>query len=328
MPLFWKSCIGAPRLNHPHSPLVLALNPSIDVEWRVSGLHPDEKNVIQSERRWAGGKGINVARWLKHLGHRPALLLPLGAETGDELGRFLRSESIPYTAVPIREPTRCNFIVSPPTGPQLRFNPPGPKLSQAAWTLLSRSARRALPRSACAIFSGSLPRAAPLSTYARFVRLAHELGTKVLLDCDGPALNQALRTRPFLVKPNRAELAQCLARPLPRLTDVHAAATRLSEMTGGWVLASLGPAGALLAHAAHGVSWFAKAPQVSVRNTVGAGDALLAAAARQIILGEPPEQWLRWGIATGTACAECPPGLLPSAARIQSLAVGVDVRRL
>src|SRR5690349_18704774 len=58
--------------------LILALNPSIDAEWRVNDVLWEEKNNVQSERRWAGGKGINVARWLKHIGGKPRLLLPLG----------------------------------------------------------------------------------------------------------------------------------------------------------------------------------------------------------------------------------------------------------
>ena len=44
--------------------LVIALNPSIDVEWTVPSVRWEEKNTILSERRWAGGKGVNVARWL------------------------------------------------------------------------------------------------------------------------------------------------------------------------------------------------------------------------------------------------------------------------
>ena len=42
--------------------LILALNPSIDAEWCVTDVLWEEKNNVQSERRWAGGKGINVAR--------------------------------------------------------------------------------------------------------------------------------------------------------------------------------------------------------------------------------------------------------------------------
>ena len=47
---------------------VVSLNPAIDAEWRVEDVLWEEKNVVQSQRRWPGGKGVNVARWLKFLG--------------------------------------------------------------------------------------------------------------------------------------------------------------------------------------------------------------------------------------------------------------------
>src|SRR5262245_64206789 len=86
--------------------LVLALNPSIDAEWRVDDVLWEEKNNVHSERRWAGGKGINVARWLQHLGSQPQLLLPLGGKTGGELAGYLRAEKIPAHVIRLREPTR------------------------------------------------------------------------------------------------------------------------------------------------------------------------------------------------------------------------------
>src|SRR5262245_56717102 len=92
--------------SHCYRALVLALNPSIDAEWRVNDVLWEEKNNVQSERRWAGGKGINVARWLKHLGGQPQLLLPLGGKTGDELAGYLRQEKIPAQAIRLREATR------------------------------------------------------------------------------------------------------------------------------------------------------------------------------------------------------------------------------
>ena len=90
------------------STLVLALSPSIDAEWRVDDVLWEEKNNVHSERRWAGGKGINVARWLNHLGGKPQLLLPLGGQTGAELGLYLRAEKLPAKIIPLREPTRVN----------------------------------------------------------------------------------------------------------------------------------------------------------------------------------------------------------------------------
>lgn len=92
--------------------LVLALNPSIDTEWHVEDLRWEEKNNVHSERRWAGGKGINVARWLKYLGGQPQLFLPLGGKTGEELAGYLREEKIPARIIRLREPTRVKVIIT------------------------------------------------------------------------------------------------------------------------------------------------------------------------------------------------------------------------
>ena len=54
----------------------------------------EEKDKVQSGRRWAGGKGINLARWLKHLGGKPHSLIPSGRKKGDELAGCLREGKI------------------------------------------------------------------------------------------------------------------------------------------------------------------------------------------------------------------------------------------
>ncbi|NDA66346.1 MAG: hypothetical protein EBY09_06865 [Verrucomicrobia bacterium] len=84
--------------------LVIGLNPAVDVEWRVTSVHWDEKNVVLGERRWAGGKSVNVARWLRHLGGSVKLLVPLGGATGAELRRQMRAEKVSVRAVAVGEP--------------------------------------------------------------------------------------------------------------------------------------------------------------------------------------------------------------------------------
>src|SRR5688572_14235343 len=95
--------------------VVLALNPSIDVEWRVDDVRWEEKNSIQRERRWPGGKGVNVTRWARFLNGNANLVLPLGGTTGRELARGLQKERIPFRSIPLREPTRANIIVTTET---------------------------------------------------------------------------------------------------------------------------------------------------------------------------------------------------------------------
>ncbi|MEN9572383.1 MAG: 1-phosphofructokinase [Verrucomicrobiota bacterium] len=282
----------------------------MDVEWRVESIHWDEKNVVLGERRWAGGKSVNVARWLLHLGARVKLLVPLGGATGSELRRQMRAEGVSLRAVPLREPTRANVMVTQASGPQLRFNPRGPKLSPDEWRAFFQAAEVELRRSTLVILSGALCRDARPTVYRDLVRLAHRLGVRVVLDCDGPAFAAGVGAKPWLVKPNEFELAQWAGRKLSSETAVLRAARELSAKTGGWVLLSRDARGGLLVNAADGLSCRAAVPRVRVRNTVGAGDALLAAAAQAIAQGEEPAEWLRRGLATATAGVQCPAGEL------------------
>jgi 1-phosphofructokinase len=291
--------------------LVLALNPSIDAEWRVADVLWEEKNNVQSERRWAGGKGINVARWLKYLGGKPELLLPLGGQSGSEIAGYLRGGKIAARIVSIREATRVNVIVSTTAGRQMRFNPLGPKLSVGEWRTILRAIQQRLQRTRLLILSGSLPRGVPVNAYSQILQLAHRSGVKTLLDCDGPPFAAAVAARPFLVKPNEHELAQWWGKPLRRETDLVRAARALSQTTHGWVLVSRGGDRSLLVNVGAGYDQSAAPEKVTPLNTVGAGDALLAAVARQIQLGHAPDEWLRQGLITGTQATQLLGGELP-----------------
>jgi 1-phosphofructokinase family hexose kinase len=307
--------------------LVVALNPSVDAEWRVDRVRWEEKNSLHSGHRWAGGKGINVARWLRRLRGNPLLLVPLGGATGAELAGYLRREKLAMAAVPIRGESRVNLILTTAAGRQLRFNPPGPRLTAKEWRAILKKAKGLLKRCDCLVLSGSLPPGAGRAAYAQLIRCAHRAGTRTVLDCDGAALKAGARARPFLTKPNRQELAEWHGTPLRSGAAVAGAARELSAVTRGWVLVSLGRRGALLVNRREGVELAADAPRIKAVNTVGAGDAMVAAVVRQLELGTPPEEWLRQGVAAGTAAAQCAAGTLPPRGLIERLVREITVKR-
>ncbi len=293
--------------------LVVATNPAVDVEWRVRELRPEEKNEVRSERRWPGGKGVNVARWLGWCGVQARLLLPLGGATGAELEAGLRREKIDYHAVPIAGATRANVVVTTDSGPQYRLNPAWPILTRAEMGRFEEVLAAELARHRWVVFSGALVRGAPPTFYARWVKRAAAAGAKVIVDCDGEPFRSAVRARPFLVKPNEFELAQWAGAPLVTEADQRRAARLLADATGGWVLVSRGAAGAWLAGPDGHEVRVATAPRTRVHNTVGAGDALLAAAVAAA-QREPdrPEAWLRSGVKTGSLATRQDPGTLPA----------------
>jgi 1-phosphofructokinase family hexose kinase len=297
--------------------LVVSLNPAVDVEWRVESVRWEEKNQILSERRWPGGKGINVARFIRYLGGDPQLLIPVGGGNGEEMTRGLRHWRVPVCAIPLRESSRANVVVTTSAGKQLRFNPLGPRLSPPEWREVLTTAKRQLKRADLLILSGALPRGVATTAYAELIERAHQAGVKSILDCDGAALKAGIRARPFLVKPNEFELAQWYGKPLRSDASVARAALTLSEATGGWVLVSRGAKGALLVGS--GKSLSCPVPSVRVLNTIGAGDALVAAVALAVRRNSPVEEWLAQGVAAGTAVTECRAGELPGRRRVDEI---------
>ena len=295
-------------------PLVLALNPSIDAEWQVEGVCWEEKNNVTSEHRWPGGKGVNVARWLKHLGADPLILLPLGGATGKELARGLKAQGISARVIPIGGETRVNVIVTTRRQGQLRFNPSGPEISLREWKQILTALRKELRRAKCLILSGSLPRGLPSSTYATLIKLARRQDVPVFLDCDGEALVRAAKARPFLVKPNEAELV-AWAKGVGLKTgrserDIRRLAVQLARVTKHWVLVSRGSKAAWLVYDKYR-ELREKPPQVKPLTTVGAGDALLAAVIASVFRADDFTEWLQHGLTTGAAATQLPSGTLP-----------------
>ena len=193
----------------------------------------------------------------------------------------------------------------------MRFNPSGPKFSPTEWSRFFKMVRSGLAKAGLLILSGSLPRGLPDNVYTVLIQLAHRLGVRTLLDCDGAPFAAAIKARPFLVKPNEHELAQWWGKLLRAETDILSAARALSRETHGWVLVSRGGRRSLLVNTTEDFQCFAAPRQVKPRNTVGAGDALLAGVAHAIHSGLGPEKWLLRGLEIGTRATQLEPGCLP-----------------
>lgn len=292
---------------------MVATNPSIDVEWRVRRFVPEEKNEVLAERRWPGGKGVNVARWLTVLGDAVRLVTVTGGATGAELCAGLKREGIRFRRVPLEAATRTNLIVTTQDQGQYRLNPTWTVLDPGAGSELTRVVTAEMRRCQRLVLTGALIRGAPEDLYAQWIQLARPWGCRVFLDCDGAAFRLAAASGPFLVKPNVAELEQWCGRTLVDEPSRLAAARELARVTGGWVLVSCGADGAFLVRSGSEDVWRSPARKVRVRNTVGAGDALLAGVVSASTRSDNPRVWLTGGMATAARLVRSEPGSLPAA---------------
>src|SRR5690606_5148475 len=123
----------------------------------------------------------------------------------------------------------------------------------------------------------------------------------------GEELIEALKERPFLVKPNRAELARTVGRELLTEEDTILAMRELNRQGAEWVIITHGPDAVLASHETECLKL--SPPEVPVVNPIGCGDSFAAGLAWGFSEGRSPVDCLKLGIA---AAAENLTQLLPA----------------
>lgn len=280
----------------------VTLNPSLDRTLMVSELTRGEVLRADAARDDPGGKGVNVARALAAHGDKPVAVLPVGGSIGRALVVQLADQGVDVEAVNIKGATRANITIVEPDGVTTKLNEPGPLLSAEEIDAVIDAVSRRAASGGWVVVGGSLPPGVEPGVVSMVIAAAHAAGAPVALDTSGDALAAGVAAEPELAKPNLDELLEVVGGSAETLGDVVDACKRLAELGAKSVLCSLGPDGALLVKGDE--VWHASAPPAEVRNTVGAGDALLAG--YLFTSGAPPASALRASVAWAAAAVRTP----------------------
>lgn len=291
--------------------VVFAPNFGLDRIGLLGELEPGAVIRFRTVERSAGGKGLNLARAATALGERVVVVGILGGWIGRLVAELAQREGLELRPLWVEQETRVNTIVIEDSGRVTVFNEPGPDLEIDLVDPLLQLLVAELTDSALVVATGSLPPGLPPAVYAECVRLAHEHHLPIIVDATGEALAAALDARPDIVTPNVFEAETVLGRAGEELVTARreelkaralAAARALAGRTRRATVVKAGVAGAAVA-SADGL-WFASAPQVEVRNPIGAGDAFVAGFAVGLRRGWPLEEALRLAVAAGSASVE------------------------
>lgn len=311
--------------------VTLTANPSLDRTVELAA--PLTRGQLQralTVNSEPGGKGVNIARAVTTAGRPCTAVLP-GAPD-DPLLQALRDLGIAHHAVAVRGRLRVNLSVTEPDGTTTKINEPGVRLGATVRADLEQVLLEEAAGAGWVVLAGSLPPGVADGWYADLVvalRARHP-GVAVAVDTSGAPLTALLaRERdalPDLLKPNAEELAEATGRDAEALEadpDLAAHAAReLVERGVGAVLATLGPAGALLVTASG--SWRAAPPTVVPRSTVGAGDSTLSGYLLADLTGADPVGRLRTAVAYGAAAVSLPGTTMPGPDDVTPDAVVVE----
>lgn len=276
----------------------MTLNPSVDIKYTLDYFSIDEVNRVDQVIKTAGGKGLNVSRVLKQLDADVGATGFLGGELGEFIRSELKKECIVDLFVPISGKTR-NCIAVIHEGMQTEILESGPVIQDEEIEHFLSNFIKILPQVDLVTISGSLPKGVPTNFYQRIIELCSQHEKLVLLDTNEKLLDASLkgRAKPYLIKPNREELAGFLGREINSQEDLMVALGDQAFQDIEWVVVSLGSKGAMIKHQES--IYNVQIPKVEAVNPVGSGDSVIAGFASGLSRKLEKTTLMRYGIAMG-----------------------------
>ncbi len=279
----------------------VTLNPSIDYVVNMEQLVEGMVNRVSTEHFYAGGKGINVSQILNQHGISNRALGFISGFTGNFIEGSLKEKGIDTDFIRLSEGySRINMKIKTTTD-ETEINGMGPHIPKTEIDKLYRQLDL-LTADDTLVLAGSIPATLPDDFYEKMMEHVRDRGVKVVVDATKNLLLNVLTYRPFLIKPNHHEIAEMFGVTISTTEDLLQYGKRLKDMGARNVLISMGGDGAILL-AENGEVYRSNVPKGVVKNSVGAGDSMVAGFIAGYEKTQCYEQALRLGAASGSATA-------------------------
>ena len=264
-----------------------------------------EVNRAQQAIWCASGKVINVAIALNQLGADCQTVCLTGGDSGQAIEKEFATAGYPAAWVPSSSSTRvCTTIIDQATKTTTELvENCGPASTEELDHFANTFAEQS-QNANCVVLTGSLPAETPANYYRS---LLAKTNARAILDFRGPELMAALQQQPFVVKPNREELAATVGHAIETDAQLLSAMRSLNEKGASWVVVTDG--GKAVWATSQTDAYRATPPVVDVVNPIGCGDCFTAGLALGLSENDDMQQALAWGMA---AAAENLKQLLPA----------------
>jgi 6-phosphofructokinase 2 len=276
----------------------LTLSPSLDRTIDVEEFVYDDVNIIVEQRRRPGGRGIDVSRVIRQLGGQSVAFGFMGGYNGLEIEGWLTSEGIVCDFTRVNGETRENIVVHQrKKKTQTLLGAPAAEITPFDLATLHGKIRQ-IPKDSFLVISGKMPPGCSESFYAQIVTSVKDKDIKVFLDTDGEALKKGIQAGPYLAKPSIHEFGRLVEK---NMRDQEEVIGNLEPYLGlsEYMVVSMGARGAVGAFRHE--RYHVVPPKVTVKSSIGAGDALMGGIVHALSGGSGFRDALVFGVACGTA---------------------------
>lgn len=278
----------------------ITFNPALDYIVKMDEFNLGNVNRSNNEFVYAGGKGINVSIVLNNLEVKSKALGFIAGFTGEEIERRVRDFGCDTEFIKLKEGmSRINVKIKADV--ESEINGGGPDISSEALEELYKKLDT-LTAGDILVLAGSIPKTMPTDVYERIMERLQEKDVKFIVDTTGESLLKVLKYNPFLIKPNHHELGELFGVKLNNKEEVIEYAKKLKDMGAQNVIISMAGDGAVLIDSNGGVTT-SNVPKGVVKNSVGAGDSMVAGFIAGYLNSGKIEDGFKLGVATGSASA-------------------------
>ncbi len=278
----------------------VTFNPSLDYVVTVDNFACGKINRMTDEMMYPGGKGINVSMVLKNLDIENTALGFLAGFTGNRIQELLEERGVAEKFIWIEEGmSRINVKLR--SNEETEINGRGPIIGEEELKKLYEQLNL-LKEGDILVLAGSIPDSMPDSIYMDIMEYLKNKNLKIVVDATKDLLMNVLQYHPFLIKPNHHELGEIFGVKLEKKEDVIPYAKKMQELGAKNVLVSMAGEGAVLA-AYDGKIYQSNTPKGIVKNSVGAGDSMVAGFLAGYLESGSYADALKLGICAGSASA-------------------------
>ncbi len=273
----------------------VTFNPALDYVIKVNHFTLGQVNRTVQENIFYGGKGINVSALLANLGYDSTALGFVAGFTGEEIEKGVGRLGFQSDFIRVeRGMSRINVKLK--SDDESDINGMGPEITAQDVKQLFAQLER-LTGGDVLVLSGSIPASIDDDIYERIMERLDGRGVRIVVDAENDLLLNVLKYHPFLIKPNNYELGQMFGVTLTGEDEIVTYARKLQSMGASNVLVSMAKDGAILV-AENGQVFRQAVARGKVKNSVGAGDSMVAG----FIAGYLERGQYEYALKLGTAC--------------------------
>ena len=263
------------------------LNTAVDrIIYFEEELERKKNNKISRYLYDVGGKATHVPIILSQLGIDNIATGFIGTEKGELLTELLEKYNVKSEFIVQEGKTRESFILVDNSGKgSFMITEKGFTVSEESYGKITAYMNEKLKKGDVAVFAGSPPPGIDVEKYRKLLKAANEMEAKLFIDCSGKFLKTAILENPFLIKPNKDEFEEFIAKT--GISDENEYIPYMEKLLDSGVknvLLSLGKDGSMLAMENREI-FRIYPPKIKEVNDTGAGDSFVGGVVAGIAKG-------------------------------------------